>query len=463
MPARRAEFRTNCYIRPGQGDVNLYPYVILGSGAAGIAAVEGIRSLDLTSNIILIREESAGYYSRPGLAYYLSGEIPEQGLYPFREDDFHRLKVIRRLARVTRIAPREHCLELSDGSDIRYLRLLIATGARASRNTVSGLELDGVVKLDNLDDARHILKLAKKAHTGVIVGGGITALELVEGLVARGIKTHYFLRGDRYWSNVLDETESRIIEHRLREDRVAIHFHTELAEIVGRHGRVTGVRTKDGKEIKCEIVGIAIGITPRKELAETAGLKTDRGILVNEFLQTEHPDIFAAGDIAQVFDPFTGKTVLDSLWGPARNQGWTAGLNMAGKRVLYHKDLAFNVTRLANLTTTIIGTVGEGKDDDLIGIARGDSEVWRQLPDAIAAQANFDVNHLRVMVGKETLIGAILMGDQTLSKPLQVLIREKVEISSIRDQLLQPNAKLADLIAEFWCQWKERMAESARR
>ena len=441
----------------------MYPYVIIGSGAAGIGAVEGIRSLDINSNIILVREESAGYYSRPGLAYYLSGEIPERGLYPFTENDFQRLNVVRKHARVTRIAPTEHCVELSDGSDLRYLRMLIATGSSASRTSVPGLELEGVVKLDNLEDARHILKLARKAHTGVIVGGGITALELVEGLVARGVKTHYFLRGDRYWSNVLDETESRIIEHRLKEDRVTVHYHTELAEIVGKQGKVTGVRTKDGKEIKCEIVGVAIGITPRKDLAETAGLKTDRGILVNEFLQTDNPDIFAAGDVAQVFDPFTGKTVLDSLWGPARNQGWTAGLNMVGKQVLYHKDFAFNVTRLAKLTTTIIGTVGEGKDADLVGIARGDSEVWRQLPDAIAAQSNFDVNHLRLLVGKETLVGAILIGDQSLSLPLQVLIREKVEITSIKDQLLQPGAKLADVIAEFWCEWKERMAKHGRR
>ncbi len=438
----------------------MYPYAIIGSGAAGIGAVEGIRSLDISSNIILVREENAGYYSRPGLAYYLSGEIPERSLYPFTEGDFQRLNVIRKQARVTRIAPREHCVELSDGSDLRYLRMLIATGSSASRPTVPGIDLEGVVKLDNLEDARRILKLARKAHTGVIVGGGITALELVEGLVSRGVKTHYLLRGDRYWSNVLDETESRIIEHRLKEDKVALHFHTELAEIIGKNGRVTGVRTKDGKEIKCEIVGVAIGITPRKNLAETGGIKTERGILVNEYLQTEDPDIFAAGDVAQVFDPFLGKSVLDSLWGPARNQGWTAGLNMTGKKVLYHKDLAFNVTRLAKLTTTIIGTVGEGKDEDLAGIARGDSELWRQLPDAIAAQSNFEVNHLRLLVGKETLIGAIIMGDQSLSRPLQVLIRKKVDITSIKDRLLQPGADVPDIICEFWCEWSERTSSN---
>src|SRR3990170_8790953 len=152
------------------------------------------------------------------------------------------------------------------------------------------------------------------------------------------------------WNNVLDETESRIVEHRLKEEGVKIHYHSELAEILDRRGRVSAVRTQDGRYIECELVAIAIGIRPRKELAEASGLETDRGILVNEFLQTSQPDIFAAGDVAQVYDPFMGKSILDSLWGPAREQGHIAGLNMFGQWTIYVKTIAFNVTRLAGLT-----------------------------------------------------------------------------------------------------------------
>src|SRR3990172_5343238 len=180
------------------------------------------------------------------------------------------------------------------------------------------------------------------------------------------------------WNNVLDETESRIVEHRLKEEGVKIHYHSELAEILDRRGRVSAVRTQDGRYIECELVAIAIGIRPRKEMAEASGLDTDRGILVNEYLQTSQPDIFAAGDVAQVFDPLTGKSVLDSLWGPARDQGRIAGSNMVAKTAVYLKPIAFNVTRLAGLTTTIIGAVGGGRDEDLVGIARGDSEIWRE-------------------------------------------------------------------------------------
>jgi len=116
------------------------------------------------------------------------------------------------------------------------------------------------------------------------------------------------------------------------------------------------------------------------------------------------------------------------------------------------------VTRLAGLTTTIIGTVSSGHDDDLVGIARGDSETWRALPDAIVAQTGFDVNRLRLIVGGRTLLGAIVMGDQKLSLPLEKIISANADISPIREKLLQPNAPIADIIAEFWMSWRAQHA-----
>jgi hypothetical protein len=124
--------------------------------------------------------------------------------------------------------------------------------------------------------------------------------------------------------------------------------------------------------------------------------------------------------------------------------------------VPYRKSVPFNVTRLGGLTTTIIGSVGTGRDQDLIGIARGESETWRQLPDAIAAQANFEVNRLRIMVGENRLIGAVVMGDQSLSRPLQHLINRQVDITPIRKAVLQPEARVADIIAAFWSEQRER-------
>jgi NAD(P)H-nitrite reductase large subunit len=267
------------------------------------------------------------------------------------------------------------------------------------------------------------------------------------------------MRGDRYWNNVLDEGESRLVEHRLKEDGVHIHYHTELAEVLQKKGQLVGVRTRAGEQLACNLLAIAVGVVPRTELAASAGLKMDRGILVDASLQTSSPGVFAAGDVAQVFDPLTAKYVLDSLWGPARQQGSLAGRNMAAQLLdqplsTYLKTVAFNVTRLAGLTTTIIGTVGSGRDADLPGaaIVRGDSEVWRSRDDLlhcsdniIAAQSGFDVNRLRLVVGEKTLLGALLIGDQTLSLPLQRLVTDQVDISSIRPGLLRAGSAQANL------------------
>jgi NAD(P)H-nitrite reductase large subunit len=426
-------------------------YIIIGAGAAGISAIEAIRSQDPIGDISLIYEETAGYYSRPGLAYYLTGEINENSLFPFKESDYTRLNIQLIKAQAKQIKPLEHRLVLESGKLLTYDRLLIATGAKATAVKIPGIEFDGVVKLDNIDDARRILKLAHRRNTAVIVGGGITALELVEGFRARGLKVHYFLRGDRYWSNVLDETESHLVEHRLKEEGIQIHYQTELAEILGKKGRVCGVVTTDGRKLDCDIVGIAIGVQPRKWIAETSGIKTVRGISVNEYLATNYEGIYAAGDVAEVFDPTVGKSILDSLWAPARKQGYCAGLNMSGNKTAYYKGVPFNVTRLAGLTTTIIGAIGgRDQDADTIGIVRGDSEGWRVIPDAIAAQSSFTINRLRVLVGEKNIVGALLMGDQTLSRVLHTLIVQKVDISPIRQKMIDPNYSITHVIVDFW-------------
>lgn len=430
-------------------------YVIIGAGVAGFSALQAIRSVDKTGEIVMVSDDPNGYYSRPGLAYYLTGELDDKALYPNKQDDYKKLNFKYIRGRVTKIMREDRTLELDGKTLLTYSKLLIAVGARATPLDVTGSKLEGVVKLDHLADAKNIVKLARGGRSAVVVGGGITALELTEGLIARGMKVHYLLRGDHYWSNVLEKGESEIVEHRLQEEGVQLHRQAEIKEIIGKRNHVSEVHLQDGRVIKCDLVAYAIGIRPCMELVKDIGLKLDRGILADEHLQTSDPDIYAAGDVAQVFDPLTGRAVLDSLWNPAREQGKVAGLNMAGRKTAYLKSPPFNVTRLAGLTTTIIGTVGRGYDLDLFGIARGDSETWRDMPDAIVAQNGFDVNHMRLLLGEKTLLGAIVMGDQKLSWPLQKMIVGAADISPIREQLMKPNAPVADLIADFWVNWRE--------
>jgi NAD(P)H-nitrite reductase large subunit len=202
-------------------------------------------------------------------------------------------------------------------------------------------------------------------------------------------------------------------------------------------------------------VAVAVGIRPRKELAESAGIATNRGVLTGADLGTSVADVYAAGDLAEVFDPTSQKHVLNSLWGPALTMGRIAGENIAGGSLTYQALPPLNVTRLSGLVTTIIGRVNPQEaparpDRDLLGIMRGDSEIWRQNPEAILAYNQGGDNRLRLYLRSNLLVGAVVMGDQALSRPLQTIIFQKVDLQYLRSDLLTPDAPLPDLIMRFW-------------
>jgi hypothetical protein len=204
----------------------------------------------------------------------------------------------------------------------------------------------------------------------------------------------------------------------------------------------------------CSVVAVAIGIRPRKELAEQAGLLVGRGVRVNQCLQTSHPDIFAAGDVAEVFDPHSGEYILDSLWNPAIEMGTAAGRGMAGRMTPYQKLVPFNVTRLGGLITTIIGQVAAKPDallvdHDLPGIMRGDSEIWRQHPDAVVTQRLLDGSRLRLYLSGGRMVGGLVMGEQSLSRPVQHLVRSAVDLGDLAPRLLSPGARLDELLWDF--------------
>jgi NADPH-dependent 2,4-dienoyl-CoA reductase/sulfur reductase-like enzyme len=429
-------------------------YVILGTGIAGVAAAETLRTLDPISEILLVSDDPFGFYSRPGLAYYLTGEIPEKQLFLFSKKGKLNLNIQHIHGRVSHLDPIAHAIKIEPSGLLTYDRLLLATGASAVPLDIPGAALQGVVKLDNLEDTRHILSLARHTKTAVVVGGGVVGVELVEGLVAQGVKVHYFLRGDWFWSNVLGEAEANMVERHLRHDEVIIHHNTEIAEILGKRGKVRGVRTAKGMVIKCNMVAVGIGVRPRMELAQAARLKTDRGILADETLQTSHPDIFTAGDVAQIFDPQTGHSSVDNLWYPARKQGRIAAMNMAGQKQVYLRTVAVNVLLLGGIMTTIIGAIGSKREEGPVYTSRGSSETWQQLPNTIATENGSDVSHVRLMVGEQNLLGALVMGDQKISKPLKEMINAQVDITPIRMQLLQSNAQLGQSVMEYWLKTK---------
>lgn len=425
-------------------------HVIVGSGAAALAAAEAIRATEAVGRITMISAESAPFYSRPGLAYLLTGEIPQDRLVIRTRREWDALRVARLAGRAVRVDLRERFVELESEERVPYDRLLIATGAASVPVGFPGEALDGVVRLDGLDEAQDIVQRSASAKAAVVIGGGSTALELVDGLRARGLATHYLMRGDRYWSKVLDPVESAMVESHLVRHGVTLHRLSAVRRAIGHDGRLAAVELTSGEQIACDMLAVAVGIRPRLELAQTTGLTTDRGIVVNEFLETSAPDVFAAGDVAQVFDPLTGDSLLDTLWDSALSQGRTAGRNMCGHRVPHRKRIPMNVTRVGGITTTIIGAVGGAADDpDLLTLTRGQSERWARDPEAWVVSGARVADRLRVVVSGRVIVGAVVMGDQRVSHALAHLVGEEVDISPLRPALTTDPERAMDLLLDF--------------
>ncbi|HET9439835.1 MAG TPA: FAD/NAD(P)-binding oxidoreductase [Longimicrobiales bacterium] len=440
-------------------------YVLIGSGIAALSAAESVRAADAAGKITLISEERHPFYSRPGLAYLLDGTVPEDQLWIRSAAHERELDLDRWYGSAVELDAHEHLLSLRNGSRLRFDRLLIATGAASIPPAFPGAGLDGVVQLDGLDGARAIMRRARhglfREARAVVVGGGSTALEIVEGLHHRGVETHYLLRGTRYWSRVLDPVESQIVEDQLHGSGIRLHRRAEIARADGRNGKLQAVITRTGERIACDILAVAIGVRPR--LPFTAHeLQTDAGVVTDEQMRTSVPDVFAAGDVAQVRSASNGAGSLDTLWQSAVHQGRTAGFNMAGASVPYRPHIALNVTRLAGITTTIMGAIDGGdQDPDLLTVTRGQSERWRADPSDWTVRARRGGDRVRLLVGRQYVTGAIIMGDQTPGVPLGELIDGQVDISPIREHLEEHPDKAVSILIDFHRAWHRNRRERA--
>lgn len=441
-------------------------YVIVGNGAAGVSAAEVIRQRDHAGRITIFSDEPYRMYSRPGIAYFLLNQISESQIMA-RRDSFYRDNGLDlQFKRVAGIDPAGQILRLENGQTVPYDTLLLATGAKATPPSFPGKELEGLLTLDTLDNAKKIIQASRKAKASVVIGGGITAMELAEGLHHQGLHTHLLQRGDRMWPRLFDARESAIIEHQIQQEGIHLHFNEEISEAYGKNGQVTGVKLQSGKEIKCQLVGVAIGVKPNMQLMKGLPIEQNQGVLVNDFMQSSLPTIFAAGDVAQAVDRWTKKPQLDILWPTAIDTGRVAGYNMVevahgrSGRALYHKNSPFNAALLFGVHITVIGRVGvdpgRSNTEEVAHLSRGSSQIWTSpfITNYRSAWDKNGSNSIRVVMEENRIVGALLMGNQNLADPLRQLIENQVPITD-SESLVKSDTHLPKALLTFWRSWHQ--------
>jgi apoptosis-inducing factor 3 len=303
--------------------------LIIGAGAAGNAAAETLRREGYAGPVTLVGGEPTGPVDRPNLSKdYLAGSAPEEWL-PLRDPEFYAAQQIELLLgnRVVRLDTKGKAVELSDGTRRRYGALLLATGAEPIKLDVPGSEKPHVRYLRSLQDCRAIIARAAGAAHAVVVGASFIGLEVAAALRTRGLKIRVVAPDPRPLERVFGAELGDLIQKLHEEHGVQFHLKRTLKTI-----ETSSVVLDDGVSLQADLVVVGIGVRPAVALAEQAGLRLDRGVVVDEYLETSAPGIFAAGDIARWPSPQTGKPIRVEHWVVAEQQGQAAARNILGRR-----------------------------------------------------------------------------------------------------------------------------------
>jgi NADPH-dependent 2,4-dienoyl-CoA reductase/sulfur reductase-like enzyme len=332
--------------------------VIIGNGITGVSAAQTIRELQPDWRITIVSGESTYHYSRPSLMYVFMGHMRYQETKPY-EDHYwaeQRLDLVR--GWVTGIDTEAKTLTFSDERSLGYDKLLLATGSVSNKFGWPGQDLPGVQGLYSLMDLKALYENVKRAKRAVIVGGGLIGIELAEMLVSRNVQVTFLVREQSYWSNVLPPEESAMVTRLIQSHGIDLRLGAELAEILpGPAGSVASIRTKSGETIECQIVGLTAGVRPNLAVTEGSGIPTGRGVLVNDRLETEVPDVYAAGDCAEIKTLGGERNRLEQVWYTGKLQGRCVGKVVAGQPEDYDAGLWYNSAKFLDLEYQTYGRV----------------------------------------------------------------------------------------------------------
>ena len=408
-------------------------YLIIGGGIAGTSAAEFIRTEDRSGSVTIIMEEPEVLYSRVLLPHYLRNQVQFERIYLRKVDQYNEKKIdLLKDVRASKIDTQNKIVSLSNGEEIKYKKLLIASGGKVNKLQVPGADIKGVTYLRTINDVREIKNRMINAKNGVVIGSGFIGIEFAQSFVKANLKTTCIIREPYFWSNVVGENIGKLTSKILQKNGVEIVSENGVSEFIG-NGSLSEVKLTRGKSIPAEIAGVGIGIHMDLDHLVGSGIKINRGVVTNEYLETDTPDVWAAGDIAQFYDVIFNKHHQMGNWSNAAVQGKVAGSNMV---VGWGSNVREKFVTISAYTINIFDKTFVFMGDPVVD---GETEI-------VERGSSEDGKLGRIHLKDGIITGAALINLSVDRRPIEELIKNRVKITIGRDKLADINFNLNNLL-----------------
>jgi len=338
--------------------------VIIGNGVTGITTARNVRKQS-DMKITVISSESKYFFSRTALMYIYMGHMRFEDTKPYEDWFWEKNRIDLVYAHVDKIDTDSKSLSLNNGDKISYDKLVVATGSHSNKFGWPGQDLPGVQGLYSKQDLDLLEENTKNIKHAVIVGGGLIGIELGEMLHSRNIHVTFLIREELYWNNILPKEDSELICKEILTHGFDLILNSNLKEILaGENGRVRAVRTDNGNEIECEFVGLTPGVHPNIDVVKDSKIETDKGILVNDYLETNIPNVYSAGDCVEIkATKENERNRFEQLWYTGRMHGEVLANTICGKRTKYERGIWFNSAKFLDIEYQTYGFVSNVRRD----------------------------------------------------------------------------------------------------
>ena len=331
--------------------------VIIGNGISGITAARHIRKYS-EKRITVISAENDYFFSRTALMYVYMGHMKWEHLKPYEDWFWEKNRIELKTAWVESIDFKEKELHFSGGGSMGYDKLVLATGSLPNKFGWEGQELKGVQGLVTKQDLELLEENTKYCKSAVIVGGGLIGVEMAEMLRTRKINVTLLVREKAFWANVLPQHDARLISEHIKSHEIDLRHQTELTKILSdESGRARAVVTSEGEKIECQIVGLCTGVRPNIDFLKNSDLEIDKGILVDDYLQTNIPDVYAIGDCVQQRKQIGLRKPIEAVWYTGRMMGECLGQTLTGNKMIYNPGNWFNSAKFFDIEYQTYGWV----------------------------------------------------------------------------------------------------------